>query len=553
MKRIPIGISDFEDLRTKDYYFVDKSMLCADVVRSGAKVLLLPRPRRFGKTLGMSMLNCFFSDRSNKGAALFEGLAVTEHAEVMAHCGAYPTIFLTFKDQKHSSYSRMMQSMSMLISGLYLAHQDILKAAEPEGLEQKIVQAIIEGEANEVNLEGSLRLLTMLLHKATGKKVVVLIDEYDMPIHSAFNNGYYDEMVVFVRNLLSGVFKDNPHLEKGVLTGIMRIAKESIFSGLNNLKVHTLLDVPFSSHFGFTEPEVFDILTFTGQDHRSEEVKTWYNGYQIGSHTMYNPWSIMNVADAPESPLESHWVNTSDNRLIRDLVVNDRAMADDAFPTLLRGETIEMEIETNIVLEDIPDQALWSMMLFSGYLTALSIDRQTGYPVCTLAIPNREVRFFFEKTVRHWLVKQTGKSKLKPMLAALLEGNFDFFAHHFAQAVRHTLSYHDTGGDEPERVYHVFLLGMLMDLKQTYHIRSNRESGYGRYDIMIIPKEPGHPGFVFEFKQCNGDPQIMAKEALDQIRQRDYVAELQAAGATPCHAIGVACSGKQVALEIGAF
>ena len=274
MKQIPFGISDFCELRMNDYYFVDKTMLCADIVRSGAEVILLPRPRRFGKTIGMSMLDCFFSN-GGKGAELFEGLKVTEHEDVMAHCEAYPTVYLTLKDLKHSSYSKTFRALSKLMSVLYLKHRDTLDAANPEGLEKETVGAITAGKADEVDLEESLELLTRLLHRATGKKVVVLLDEYDRPIHSGFGNGYYDEIIEFMRNFLSTVFKDNPHLEKGVLTGIMRIAKESIFSGLNNLKVYTLLDDPLSAHFGFTEAEVTDILEHIGQSGRAEEIKAW--------------------------------------------------------------------------------------------------------------------------------------------------------------------------------------------------------------------------------------------------------------------------------------
>ena len=267
---------------------------------------------------------------------------------------------------------------------------------------------------------------------------------------------------------------------------------------------------------------------------------------------MYNPWSIMNVASEPKGKLQSHWVNTSDNELVRDLVTGTQvSQYKENLQTLLRGDTIREKLDTNIILSSLAMRSFWSLLTFSGYLTPRKVDVIDGKHHCDLALPNREVGSFFEEMILDWISEQTGAPKLQPMLTSLLSGNFDAFIHHFTQAVRHTLSYHDTGGGEPERVYHVFLLGMLIDLKHTHHIRSNRESGYGRYDIMVIPKEHGSPGFVFEFKQCDDDPRAMAREALDQIRERDYAAELQAAGATPIHAIGVACSGKTAALEIG--
>lgn len=548
MQQIPIGVSDFPEIRTENYYFVDKSMLIADVVRGGAKVTLLPRPRRFGKTLNLSMLHTFFTMDEDHGD-LFQDLAVAKHEDVMAHCGAYPTIFLTFKDLKFESYDQCYTALTGLLSSLFLEFEDQLEAAKPRGVEKQWVEDIFNGRAQDAIYQGSLALFSKLLHRATGRKVVILIDEYDMPIHVGFRHGYYQKIIGFMRNLLSGAYKDNKFLQKGVLTGIMRIAKESIFSGFNNSDVHTVLDNPYAQHFGFTWNEVDRILADTGQAERADQVKAWYNGYHVGDLTLFNPWSIMKMAAYPQSQLQAYWVNTSDNQLIRKLITEENAISNRELEILLSGNPVHKYLKTNVELSNLTTSSLWSMLTHSGYLTPRKTEMKDGIHYCELIIPNREVRAFFKETISEWSNEQTGKSSLNPVVEAILKDDMPRFSHYFTEAVVHALSYHDTAGNTPERVYHVFLLGMLVTLDEHYQIRSNRESGFGRYDIQLIPRDLGKTGYVFEFKQTESDPETAAQAALQQIRDNNYGADLRQAGVSAIRAVGVAMCGKQAAVE----
>ncbi|MDJ0836342.1 MAG: AAA family ATPase, partial [Acidobacteriota bacterium] len=365
VRRIPLGISDFKELRTENYYFVDKSMLIADIMQSGAKVILLPRPRRFGKTLNMSMLQYFFDDSDPTNADLFNGLAVCGQQDVMTRRGQYPTVFITFKDVKYETFEKCRRAMAKILGKLFLAHDEVIRRAEPRGVDKTSVDQIQAGTADGIDLQDALALLTELIHRGVGKKPIVLVDEYDAPIHAGLRYGYYDRIIGFMRNLLSGGFKDNSHLEKGVLTGILRVAKESIFSGFNNLSVSTILEEEFSNHFGFTEEEVTGVLDDFELSYKKEEVRNWYNGYRFGSHTIYNPWSIMQYthhARFPNATAGAYWVNTSDNRMIRDLALSDDGILKEDLEMLLRGDPVHKELETNIVLENMTGGAVWSLL-----------------------------------------------------------------------------------------------------------------------------------------------------------------------------------------------
>ena len=548
MPLIPVGVTDFKELRSGHFYFVDKSMFIADVMRSGAKVTLLPRPRRFGKTMNLSMLHRFLDLREDNHA-LFNGLAVAQHEDVMAQLGAWPTIFISFKDIKYTNFQDCQDALAQLMARLFKEHKADIMRAEPEDLEEVIVESILRGEARPAHLQSALATLTELLHRATGKKAVVLIDEYDMPIHSGYHSGYYQDIVAFMRNLLSGAFKDNPHLHKGVLTGILRLAKESIFSGFNNPDVHTLLGEPFSHHFGFTEVEVSHVLADVGISEREAEVRRWYNGYRFGPHTMYNPWSIMKMAANPQQPLQPHWVNTSDNILIRKLITDRNAMSQTDLEVLINRDHLRRELNTNIVLDDFDAIALWSMLVFSGYLKTEQVQRVEGRLMANLAIPNLEVAIFFEQTVRKWLGKQMGPSGLEPLLSALLADEMDAFEAIFAELVKQVLSFHDTSGKEPEKVYHTFMLGMLVNLRGTHDVTSNREAGFGRYDVSLLPKDPAKTAYLFEFKVAGDDPEKAAQSAIKQIISKDYAAAARRRGIGQIRALGVAVDGKSTHIE----
>ncbi|MDJ0837584.1 MAG: AAA family ATPase [Acidobacteriota bacterium] len=552
---IPIGITDFNELRTDGYYYVDKSMLIADIVRSGAKVILLPRPRRFGKTMNLSMLYYFFNDAGENSASLFEDLAVNGQADAMEHCAAYPTVFLTLKDLKSTGFPDFEIAVADLLSDLFIAHEKTILQANPRGLEKQKVRQIMDGAAPTASLESSLKLLMKLLHRATGKQVMVLIDEYDTPIHAGYKYGWYREIIGFMRNFLSGALKDNTDLKKGVLTGILRVAKESIFSGLNNLRVRTILDHEFSNHFGFTDTEVQRLLSDYQLEDRLAEVRCWYNGYRFGPHTVYNPWSIMQyTTDArfPGTTAEPYWVNTSDNQMIHDLIVDKRSIKREELEALLRGDPIRKELETNIIMDRMFGTTVWSLLTLSGYLKPENLKMDTGRFYGDLVIPNLEVRTFFDKTVQDWLREQTDGDGLKPLFDALIAEDMDRLSVYFAELVKGVLSYHDTAGEEPERVYHAFMLGLLVDLRGAYRVLSNREAGYGRYDVIMIPTDKTATGFVFEFKKIGeGDPAQTAADALQQIIDRDYATALRQEGVTKIRAIGVAVEGKRTHIASG--
>ena len=552
-RTIPIGISDFQKLRENGYYYVDKSMLIADVINSGAEVTLLPRPRRFGKTINLSMLRYFFDSGGQDGTGLFNNLKISDHAQLMQHQGAYPTLFLTLKDVKYSTYEDFFRAMADIIGQLFLDHGELLVEARPVGIEKRKVEAIRQGTAGNVDLQGALALLTKLLHRSTGQKVIVLIDEYDAPIHAGFLNGYYAEIIEFMRNFLSGAFKDNAHLQKGVVTGILRVANESIFSGFNNPRVCTLLDEAFSHHFGFTETEMEKILADFNLQHKQAEVRDWYNGYRFGSQTIYNPWSIMQyvneAADSGKRP-EAYWINTSDNHLIGDLITDQNAVQPEELKCLLAGGTVDKEIDTNIVLNRLQSKSVWSMLTLSGYLKVVSNRLDADRVLHQLAIPNREVRSFFDGTVRDWLEDRVGGRGLDPLRDALLNEDMKLFGAHLAALVKGVLSFHDTAGAEPERVYHAFVLGMLVNLRGRYRVSSNRESGFGRYDLCLTPLDPNATGFIFEFKRSDElSPADTAKAALHQIVDRQYATEMRAAGIARIRAIGVAIDGKRAHVE----
>jgi hypothetical protein len=551
--RLPIGISDFREVRQGAFYYVDKTALVGEVLRAGAKVILLPRPRRFGKTLNLSMLRTFV-ERGPDARPLFAGLAVeAEGEEVWAHFQRHPVIFMTFKDVKAASWPQCLAAIQGVLAETLTAHRSLLTdgALQPEDADT--FTAILSRRADEVTCWGALRLLSRLLHAQGGERVVILIDEYDTPIHAGAARGYLDEVVTFFRNFLSGGLKDSPHLEKGVLTGILRVAKESIFSGLNNLAVYSLLSRSFATAFGFTEEEVRRLAADLGAADQLAELSRWYNGYLFGGQLIYNPWSVLSYLGNQDDGFRAYWVSTSSDEHLRALLLRHGTGAGE-METLLQGGTIDKPIEENVVLRDLERQpeALWSFLLFSGYLKATTVRQGDEGTAATLAIPNREVAMTYRTTFRLWLEASLGGAgRVQQLLSALLTGAAADVEDFLGEIVASTLSVHDVGdGGEPERVYHAFLAGLLVALAPRFEVRSNRESGYGRYDVMVLPKEAGEPGVVMELKVVNtrrGEtPEAALTAAAQQLRSRDYAQELRQRGAQPIHELAIAFSGKQV-------
>ncbi|MDM8558936.1 AAA family ATPase [Candidatus Parabeggiatoa sp. HSG14] len=551
--KLPIGLSDFKEVREENYYYVDKSLFIQEVINRSSKVLLLPRPRRFGKTLNLSMLRYFLEKREESLAPLFKGLAIDQDTEIMQHQGQYPVIFLTFKSCKGSTIEDCLSQIRSLLIELYLEHQPQLYSQLNEYERKEYDKILTEGK-QLIHWQSALSFLMRLFHQQTGKRVIVLLDEYDAPIHAGQEHGYYDEIILFMKILLGNALKDNSDLEKGVITGVLRIAKESIFSDLNNLDVLSLLDLEFQDCFGFTEVEVKQLMTnFSFAE--ADMLKTWYNGYLFGERIIYNPWSVLSFMSRKNGLPRPFWINTASESLLRDIITRTDPDFQEQIETLLEGRTITTELNENIVLRDLEysESNIWSLLVFSGYLKPIKIIAQPILPLYELAIPNLEVYSFYQNTLKSWLHHQASGKRLQKLLHALIKTDFKTFGELLKEMVSTILSFHDTAGNKPERVYHVFVLGLLTHLMDRYLIRSNRESGYGRYDVLMIPHNKEEPGFIFEFKKVNKPEEknhkTAMKSALDQIKEKQYAVELRNQGVKNIWGIGVVVSGKRVWVE----
>lgn len=550
MKKLPIGISDFKHIVEEHYWYADKTLLIKELLERGAGVTLLPRPRRFGKTLNLSMLNYFFSN-SAQARHLFDNTAIARDSNGMAHQGQYPVILLTFKDVKVATWQEALQKIQNILSELF-ARQDKNIVAGLSEHEQRYWEAILHKIATKTDVEDSLKFLSQTLERYYGKKVVILLDEYDAPIHAAFKHGYYQEMVGFIRNFLSGALKDNTALQLGVLTGILRMAKEGIFSGLNNLTVHTILDEPFSTRFGFTESEVEQLLADYHVQEKRAEVKEWYNGYRFAGTTIYNPWSLLNCIQNKGS-LQPYWANTSDNALIMEVIARADATTKHALELLMMRQVIYKEVDASFVFSDVEYHAvaLWSLLLFAGYLTPQTQDLIEGRWKCNLAIPNKEIYVLYKQLIERSFDRVLSYTGVKQMQYALAQGDGDLFEEMIQKYLLNSMSIFDLPNDEPEKSYHLFVLGLLVTLGDVYEVISNRESGYGRYDIMLVPKDVKKRGVVIEFKRVAKKESLeqAAEAAVEQIREKQYTHELRRRGITTITGFGIAFQGKEVLLQ----
>jgi hypothetical protein len=551
--RLPIGQSDFRTLREQGLAYVDKTAFVTEVVEASAQVLLLPRPRRFGKTLNLSMLRCFLEKGSQGASALFAGLAVERSEAAREHFQRYPAIFLTLKDVKESTWEGYLARMAGVLANLYREHAYLLDGDALGPYEREVFAAISSRTAPPDQSVDALRDLSRLLALHHGQRVVILIDEYDTPLHAAYHGHYYDQAVGHMRNFLSAGLKDNPHLFKGVLTGILRVAKESIFSGLNNLAVYSILRPEFATAFGFTEAEVEALAERVGPPAAIDEIRKWYNGYRFGGQTLYNPWSVLSYLDSADREFRPYWIATSSNDLVRELLAAGPQGLRAELEELLRGGTVDKPIEEHVALRDIeadPD-AVWSFLLFSGYLRARELYTDANrIRRARLDVPNLEVLTELEAMVRRWMSGQVGGSaEVEALLQALLRGDARTVERYLSRMLKVSLSYHDTGGPEPERVIHGFIVGLLVGLGPAYEVRSNRESGYGRYDVMVLPRDAGRPGVVLELKTVDTDagetPSEALASALTQIRARDYATELRERGASPILELAAVFDGKR--------
>ena len=553
---IPIGIDDFRKLREAGLEYVDKSGLIRELLdRPGVEVVLLPRPRRFGKTLNLSMLRCWFEKRDEDLSHLFEGLSIWRAGEpYRAHFQRYPVIALSFKETKHDRFDRALAALQKKIQALYHEHRYLLDSDRLSEWQRRDFLAILDGTAAPVLHERALLELSGYLHAHHGERVVILLDEYDEPIHAGHVHGYSDQILDFLRVFLGAGLKGNPHLARAVVTGILRVAKENLFSGLNNLGVYSLLRRDYGAAFGFTEPEVAALLDRCGRGRDLETVRTWYDGYRFGGEVIYNPWSVLCFLDSSDGEARPYWLSTSSNDLIRELLERYALELQPVFETLLSGGSVEHVLGENVALAQLhhsPD-ALWSLLVFSGYLKAEDAhqDPLRGL-VHRLSIPNLEVRQVYSSTFRTWMENRMSGhgGSLAELTRALLGGDTERFEEQLQAFVTNLLSYHDLGKHNQERVYHGFVMGLFAVLEPGHEVRSNRESGGGRPDVLIRPRQPGKPGVVLELKVARPGRKTLEQalsEGLEQLEAMDYGAELRAAGASPIFGLAVAFDGKEV-------
>ena len=562
--RLPKGISNFRKLRTTDaetdpYTFVDKSLLIRDVIKD-EEVLLFTRPRRFGKTLSLSMLYYFFSCTEEGTEDLFKGLKIADNKDFCAkHQGQYPTIFITFKEVKSVDYKTAYDDIKLRIVGCYLQFDYLLESSKLNAPEKKSFQRFVDNKATISEIKYSLKQLSHWLQKHHGENVVILVDEYDTPIQSAYFNGYYKKMIELMRGILSDGLKDNDYLYKGILTGILRVSKEGIFSGLNNPEVYTFLDRAYGEYFGFTEDEVEELFKSLPEVDLAD-VKTWYNGYQANDLVLYNPWSILSCLKR-KGKLIPYWVNVSDNALIYDLLTGAGPSIDiqKAFATLMQGKEIITSLNPYTNLRDLTSDTttILSLLYMSGYLNATSevYDSITYRMRYTLRIPNREVRSLYNEIIEKWLSSGHEDNWLFKCLEDMKAGRMDDFENNLQQIADSIFSYHDVKGRTPESFFHGFLLGLVLYCKHEYTISSNREAGNGRYDIELLPNNaaPDLHGIIFEIKSLPkkaSEKQLIAaaEDALKQIEEKKYQRMQEAENVQKWLYLGVAFSGKELKL-----
>ena len=543
MEGIGIGTSDFKKLRIKDYYYIDKTMYIKDILDNKSEIVLVTRPRRFGKTLNMSMLKYYFDCTKKDSKELFQGLKILEQEEkYTSKLGYYPVIYVTLKDAGLMNYNLMMMQLKTIMMEVYYEHRYVLEKEEMSEGERKIFNRMLSAEANDIDIMNSLKILSKILYQYYNKPVILLIDEYDVPLQNAYIQGYYEEAVSFYRTFYGVTFKDNPYLEKTVITGVSRIAKESIFSGANNFDVYTVLDDEFSDDFGITEEEMEKAIQDFGIEEDRKEIKKWYDGYRIGNtEGIYNPWSILNYLKNKQ--LMQYWVNTSSNDLIK-LVLKNSSTVKEKMERLLKDEEIEVPInlETIIVGIENNEDNIWGLMLGTGYLKVTEVVNLAEH-IYKVKLPNYEIKLLFQQIINDWFRNKVMGNDLKSILKDLVTLNLDEFERKFRVLVKEMFSYMDVGENTAENFYHAFVLGMLVGLKDTYYVNSNRESGYGRYDIMLEPKDKNGNSFIMEFK-------VLDDMEEKTIEEKGYETNLREKGYRKITKMVYAFKGKEVKMEV---
>jgi putative sterol carrier protein len=554
MKGIAIGVDDFKTLREVSAYFVDKSLFIEDLMNDKATVVLFPRPRRFGKTLNMSMLKYFFTlDNVEENRELFTGLAIEKSEVYEKHQGKYPVVFLSLKSVKAESFEDFRAKIMYQISDLYFNHLNILESDKITDTDKRLFKKIYTKEASDNEYQKSLEFLSKMLYLHHEQKVIILIDEYDTPIHEAYLNNHYQKTVDFLKAILGNALKGNLYLQKAVLTGILRISKESMFSDLNNIEVYSILANQYNTYFGFTQNEVEKLLADYNLTKEKEGVREWYNGYYFGNIDVYNPWSILNFVNRQGS-YQNFWINTSSNDLVHSFIRKSDQTVKQMIGQLINNEDVYSIVDENISFKNIETSAetIISFFLQTGYLKAKYVGKERLKNNYKIEIPNNELRIIYQDVIQKWFDDTVGSSDLNEMLKALLAADMPLFNRILSKFMAESLSYFNLPKKtkEVERVYQAFLLGILISLRDKYEITSDKESGYGRYDIAIVPKDRTKRAVIMELKSIddfNGETTEQALDsALEQIESRNYETAVRQQGCNNILKIAVTFDGKRV-------
>ncbi len=528
-KPIPIGHEDFKTIIENGCYYVDKTLMIKDLLRHQSKVSLFTRPRRFGKTLNMSMIQRFFEKTEQHNSHLFEGLKIAEHPEYMTYQGQYPIISLSLKSMKQPSYEFAFEEFKKNIRKEFWRHRDVLTSDALSPVERNQFESVCDGTAEDSVYITSIKLLSDCLSSVNEKKVIILIDEYDVPLENAYFRGFYNETVDLIRSAFESALKTNASLEFGILTGCLRISRESIFTGLNNLKVYSLSTLDFSEYFGFTRTEVEAFAAAYHLEIRLDDIKAWYDGYKFGTTEIYNPWSIINfIADARENQnalIRPYWSNTSSNDIIRDLIIKGDKTTHNTIEKLINGGSVTATVYEDITYRniDVNSDYIWSFLLFTGYLKQIRMFLKDDILCAEMVIPNKEVRSIYRNTITQWFNEKIKSAGTSDLFTAVVHGDTATFENEVNRWLRNCISYHDNY----ENFYHGFLAGLLIGSDE-YTVKSNRESGTGRSDIIICEYQRRSVAVIIEIKTAEKFKDLDRKcdEALQQIEDRQYEAEL---------------------------
>lgn len=546
---LPVGTTNYKKI-CEDSYYVDKTLLIKEILDEKVNVALFTRPRRFGKTLNMDMLRTFFEKTAEDTGRYFQDKKIWQQGEkYTSHQGQYPVIFLSLKDIKARKWQYAFDALKYIISVEYMRHSELKRSSELEEADIELYNRIVKNQAGYMEYVFSLQALSRMLHQHHKQAPVIIIDEYDTPIQEGFVNGYYDDAVEFIRSFFSAALKDNPHARQIVMTGILRIAKESIFSGLNNIRVFSVLDKKFSEFFGFTTSEVQQMAAYYEQTDKLPELKAWYDGYKFGDTEIFNPWSVINYF-SNNCQAMPYWVQTSANTIIQEIL---KTYNDDTYRNLhaLLGKTeVQSIVRTNIIYPKLkePQTNILGFLLMTGYLksTGTELDARGDY-ICRLSIPNKEIKTIYYNEILSLLTEDIGENTVMNLANALYDKDAAKIKEALNKFMLKTISYYD---NLKENYYHVLMLGLLAIGESNYDIRSNRESGLGRYDIQLIPKKSALPGIIIEVKAADKDAGVelskLAQTALKQIEEKKYDTELCAQGVNDIIKYGVAFKGKTV-------